>query len=237
MFKMDWGDGSGGDASSKSARDASITLFCHPGRKMETSCFKVQEKQSEKCWCRSAQPLSAVTGGSLSHSKNPTKAAKHGEGCVFSRSQKSCQGRRRTRNVSERAKINQPHRLFCTDFGDDASIFKAIRPTTRKLAEQRHKAAVEDPNVNIRERSHLKTEGEGTHYRSLENYSTEMVRRFTATVFRMLSKGCTGRSASRQAFCRHCALDGTLGTHIPCSSDQALRGFPVTEQCSPQVTR
>ena len=55
-----------------------------------TSCFKVHEKQSEMRWSRSAQSTFSCDGGSLSHSKCPTKPAKHGEGCVFSRSQKSC---------------------------------------------------------------------------------------------------------------------------------------------------
>ena len=55
-----------------------------------------------------------------------------------------------------------------------------IHPTSQKFVEQRHKTAVEDLKVNVREWCHLKATGEGTHHRSLEDYSTEMERRFTA---------------------------------------------------------
>ena len=156
MLTMDSGGGSGGRfaeraASSKSARDASITRLCHPGRKCRRpAASRSTDSIRRRAGAEVANPPSAVMGGSLSHLKCPTKAAKRGEGCAFSRSQKSClqsQSRRRTRNVSERTKINQLHRLLCSDFGDDTSMFKAVRPTTQTLVELRHEAVVEDPSA------------------------------------------------------------------------------------------
>ena len=97
---------------------------------------------------------------------------------------------------------------------------------------------MEDPNVYIRKRGHLKTEGKGTHHRCLENYSSKVKRRSTVIIFRVLGTGCAGRSASCRTLGRHCAPRWFSGhPDIVCGSDQALRGLPVTEQSSPQVTR
>ena len=90
---------------------------------------------------------------------------------------------------------------------------------------------MEDPNVYIRDKGHLKTEGKGTHHHCLEKYSSKVTRRSTAIIFRVLGTGCARRSD------RQCAFDGSQGTQASCRSDQALKSLPVTEQSSPQVTR
>ena len=61
-----------------------------------------------------------------------------------------------------RAAYTEPKRtpnsqLLGTDLGGDASTVEAGHPTTPKLVEPRHEAAVEDPNVNVCSRGHLTT--------------------------------------------------------------------------------
>ena len=57
---------------------------CHPRRKgrrpVDSSFMKSNRRSAE---AEVPSPPSAVTGGSLSHSKCPTKAAMHGEGFMF----------------------------------------------------------------------------------------------------------------------------------------------------------
>ena len=74
-----------------------------------------------------------------------------------------------------------------------------------------------------------------THHRSLEDDTTEAVKRVTAIVLRVPSKSRTDRRALSRTLCRRCALDGPLGTRVTCSGDQKLRGFPITEKSRPEV--
>ena len=85
-----------------------ITRLCYSGRSVGDQLLsRSRESKRRSAGAEDPSPPSTVMGGSFPHSKFPSDAARHGEGCEFFRFQESClrsQRRRRTLSVSERGR-------------------------------------------------------------------------------------------------------------------------------------
>ena len=129
---------------------------CHPGRKgRRPAASRSAESNRRRAGAVAPSPPSAVTGGTCSHSKCPTKAAKHGQGCTFSSSQRSCsRSQRRHRTRSQKQDEDQP-----AAFAFSALILATMRPRSKRYTRRPQNLQSSDTRQPWRKRTSTSARG------------------------------------------------------------------------------